>query len=106
MEDVENYNIDGFVDLEEGMLYTLVVSIPKCYWYTAVSTDIILRSLTEENIRKVIEAFSENDAYWMKLYYPSGERDGVFNIKHMGKIIEEIKRTNGEIFGSEYSSSP
>lgn len=111
IEEIENDNIDVFVELEDGMSYTLVISTPKnYYWYMDKEglnyippspPDIIVRSLTEENIRKAIEAFAENDAYWMKLYYLSGEKDGVFNVKNMDKMLEEIKRTNEEIFGSD-----
>lgn len=48
-----------------------------------------------------LEAFAEDDAYWMKLYFLSGDRNGVFDVNRMNKMLAEIKKTNDEIFDSE-----
>ena len=111
INDIENDNIDVFVELEDGVTYTMVVSTPKnYYWYMDKEgfdyippspPDIIVRSLTKENICKAIEAFAEDDAYWMKLYFLSGDRNGVFDVKRMDKMLADIKKTNDEIFDSE-----
>ena len=111
IEDIENDNIDVFVELEDGVTYTLVVFTPKnYYWYMdnegldyipPSPPDIIVRSLTKENITKAIEAFAEEDAYWLKLYILSGHRNGVFDVNRMNKMLDQIKKTNDEIFDAE-----
>ncbi|WP_152643797.1 hypothetical protein [Paenibacillus terrae] len=80
------------------------VSTPKnYYWYMdkegldyipPSAPDIIVRSLTKENIRKFVEAFAEDDAYWMKLYFLSGDRKGVFDMDKMNKMLVDVKKTN------------
>ena len=111
IEDIENDNIDVFVELEDGVTYTMVVSTPKnYYWYMDKEEldyippsppDIIVRSLTKENITKAIEAFAEEDAYWLKLYFLSGDTNGVFDVNRMNKMLAQIKKTNDEIFDAE-----
>jgi hypothetical protein len=74
VNDIENDNIDIFVEADDGMTYTFVVTTPKnYYWYMdregvdyipASPPDIIVRSLTEGNIRKAIESYFEDDGYW------------------------------------------
>ncbi|AIQ58073.1 hypothetical protein [Paenibacillus borealis] len=111
IKNIENDNIDVFVELEDGVTYTMVVATPQnYYWYMDKEgldyvppspPDIIVRSLTEDNIRQAIGAFAEDDAYWMKLYFLSGERKGAFEMDRMDKMLAEIKRSNDEIFGAE-----
>jgi hypothetical protein len=107
IKDINDANIDVFVETDDGMTYTFIVSTPKnYYWYMnkegidyipASSPDIIVRSLTEENIRKVLETYLEDDGYWLKLYYLSWKRKGAFDINQMNQMIDEIKRNNMEI---------
>lgn len=88
-----------------------VVTTPKnYYWYMdkegldyipASPPDIIVRSLTEENIRKAIESYLDDDGYWLKLYFLAGKREGTFAVKAMDKMIEEIKETNKKVFGGK-----
>ncbi|MGG3835839.1 hypothetical protein ABEV00_02295 [Paenibacillus thiaminolyticus] len=109
IKDIQNDNIDVFVTLEDGMTYTLVVTTPKnYYWYMenegldfvpASPPDIIVKELTEENIRKALENFVEGNAYWLKLYFLSGNENGVFEIDKMNEMIARIKKENDEIFG-------
>lgn len=111
IKDIENDNIDIFVEDDEGMVYTFVVTTPKNYcWFMdkegidyipASSPNIIVRSLTEENIHKALETYLEDDGYWFKLYYLSWKRKGVFDIKAMNKMIGEIRKENDEIFNSD-----
>ncbi|EMS70475.1 hypothetical protein [Ruminiclostridium cellobioparum] len=107
IKDIENDNIDVFVEDDKGMVYTFVVTTPKnYYWYMdkegldfipASPPDIIVRSLTEDNIRKAIESYLDENGYWFKVYYLSGERTGAFDINQMNQMIDEIKRNNMEI---------
>ncbi|MNI28351.1 hypothetical protein D3C73_821250 [compost metagenome] len=109
--DKDNGNMDVFVKLEDGMTYTMVVSTPNnYYWYMdkegldyipASPPDIIVRNLHQDNVRKAIETFVQEKAYWLKLYFLAGKDHGAFDIKLMDKMVEEIKRTKEEIFGSE-----
>ncbi len=111
IKDIDDANIDVFVETDDGMNYTFIVTTPKnYYWYMdkegidyipASSPDIIVRSLTEENIRKVLETYMEDDGYWLKLYYLSWKRKGAFDIKAMNKMIEEIRKDNDEIFNND-----
>ncbi len=107
--DAYNGNIDVFIEADDGMTYTFVVTTPKnYYWYMdkegldyipASPPDIIVRSLTEDNIRKVVESYLEDDGYWLKLYFLAGKRNGAIEVKAMDKMIEEIKENNKRIFG-------
>lgn len=107
IEDVHNDNIDVFVELEDGMKYTIVVTTPKFYYtymdkegidfIPASPPDVIVRTLTKENIQNALETYLEDDAYWLKLYYLSGDTEGAFDIKMMNSRIEEIKSRNDEI---------
>ncbi len=109
--DKDNGNMDVFVKLDDGMTYTMVVSTPSnYYWYMdkegldyipASPPDIIVRNLNQDIVRKAIETFVQDNGYWLKLYFLAGKDYGSFDIKHMNKMIEEIKRTKEEIFGSE-----
>lgn len=109
--DKDNGNMDVFVKLEDGMTYTMVVSTPNnYYWYMdkegldyipALPPDIIVRNLSEDNVRKAVETFVEDKAYWLKLYFLAGKDYGVFDIEQLDKMIAEIKRNKEEIFGSE-----
>ncbi|VBB05625.1 Hypothetical protein LUCI_0835 [Lucifera butyrica] len=100
IKDIENDNIDVFVELEDGITYTVVVSTPKnLMWYmdkeemnyiNPSPPFIIVRTLTEDNIKNALESFAEKDAYWLKLYHLVGKRDDVFNIKEMDKVIKDM----------------
>ncbi len=111
IKDIEDDNIDVFVEDDKGMVYTFVVTTPKnYYWYMdkegldfipAAPPDIIVRSLTEENIKQAIESYLEEDGYWFKVYYLSGERTGAFDMKLMNDMIDEIRKNNDEIFNND-----
>ena len=60
--------------------------------------DIIVRNLTDENIRKAIESYLDDEGYWLKLYFLAGKREGSFEVKAMDKMIEEIKEINKKVF--------
>ncbi|WP_413366256.1 hypothetical protein [Lysinibacillus sp. 3P01SB] len=78
-------NIDIFVELDDGFTYTLVVCTPKnletlmkrenIEYLPAMPPMIIVNEITEGNIRKALETYLDNNAYWLKLYYLSGEFD-------------------------------
>ena len=100
IEDIENDNIDVFVELDDGITYTLVAITPANYiWYMDKEKldyfppgppFITVKALTEEIIKTALEAYVENNAYWLKLYYLAGERNGVFDIHEMDKMIKAL----------------
>ena len=88
--DIEDYNLDIFVELEDGYTYTVVVATAKniVSLMDKEKTDflepdnpfIIVRKLTKEIIEEAVKAYAENDAYWLKFYHFAGEVDtAVFN---------------------------
>ncbi|QDH21832.1 hypothetical protein [Saccharibacillus brassicae] len=107
IEDIYNDNIDVIVTLEDGISYVIVVSTPQNHYrymdkeeidYIPPSPPhIMVRSLTEENVRTAVEAFAESDAYWLKVYFLLGDRDGIFDMSSMNKMLDEIKKSNDEI---------
>lgn len=56
--------------------------------------DIIVRRLTEENIREALETYIKDDGYWMKVYYLAGSIQDAFDMRLMDKMIHEIKKQN------------
>lgn len=103
IEDVNNDNIDVFVELEDGYEYTyiVVVATPKnlVSLMDKKNSDfletghpfIIVRKLTKEIIEKAIKAHAENDAYWLKLHHFSGRFDSSTFNKLRAEHMEELK---------------
>ena len=70
-------NLDVFVENENGYTYTIVVSTPgdlldqmdqeKINFIMPASPKIIVKKLTEQIVREAIQAYAENDGYWLKL---------------------------------------
>ena len=88
--DIENSNIDVFVELEDGYTYTVVIATAKnivslmdkekTNFLEPGDPFIIVRKLTKEIIEEAVKAYAENDAYWLKFYHFAGEVDtAVFN---------------------------
>jgi len=91
IEDIENDNIDVFVELEDGYVCTVVVSTPKNLkslmnknkmdFLKPGCPFIIVKKLTKEIIEEMIKVYAEEDnGYWLKLYQFSGDIDmSIFN---------------------------
>ena len=104
--DTFNDNIDIFVKTTEGMHFTLTVCTPLFYFdymdkenlnYVPVGTpDVIVKELTYDSIRKALETFCENDGYFMKIYFLSGDHDGAFSKQNLNKIIEKSNKCYSE----------
>ena len=100
--DIENSNIDVFVELEDGYTYTVVVATvknieslmdkEKMNYFEPGYSFIIVKKLTKEIISEAIEAYASDEAYWLKLYHFAGEIDtAVFNqlqAEHMEYLKE------------------
>lgn len=106
--DIENDNIDVFIELDDGFQYNMLVATPQnliCLmdkenmnYLPAGGPFIVVKTLTEENIRNAIENYLEDDGYWLKLYQLAGERVGLFNIKEMDEMLLKIKKENEKLF--------
>jgi hypothetical protein len=89
--DIENSNIDVFVELEDGYTYTVVVATAKnieslmdkeeINYFEPGYPFIIVKKLTKDIIEETIKAYAENnDGYWLKLYHFAGKiNKTVFN---------------------------
>ncbi len=100
--DIENCNIDVFVELEDGYTYTVVVATAKnieslmdkerMNYFEPGYPLIIVKKLTKEIISEAIEAYASDEAYWLKLYHFAGKVDiAVFNqlqAEHMEYLKE------------------
>ena len=69
-------NLDVVVETEDGSFYTIVVCTPgdfidqmeqeKINFIMPDSPKIIVKKLTEEIVREAIQAYADNDGYWLK----------------------------------------
>lgn len=97
IQEIDNDNIDIFVELEDGNNYTVVVATPKNIaglmeknnksYFDPGPPMIIVSELTEKNIIDALKSFCEGDAYWLKEYYLSG----VFSIDILDEMINAEK---------------
>ena len=81
--DIENSNIDVFVELEDAYTYTVVVATAKnieslmdkekINYFEPGYPFIIVKKLTKQIITEAIEAYASDDAYWLKLYHFAGK---------------------------------
>ena len=77
--DIEDYNIDVFVKLENGYTCTVLVGTAKNLerlmekkkknFFGPSHPFIIVKKITKEIIEKTIQAYAENNWYWLKLYH-------------------------------------
>ena len=100
--DIENSNIDVFVELEDAYTYTVVVATAKnieslmdkerMNYFEPGYPFIIVKKLTKEIISEAIQAYASDEAYWLKLYHFAGKVDAaVFNqlqAEHMDYLKE------------------
>ena len=104
ISNIKDDNVDVFVELDDGFTYNLVVSTPKNL-ETEMSREksdfiapghpmVFVKELTDENIRRAIESYLEDNAYWLKLYYLAGE----FDLETFTQMLTKIKKENEEIF--------
>ena len=83
--DIEDYNVDVFVELEDGYTCTLVVGTAKnLEWLMEKEKKnffgpshpfIIVKKITKEIIEETIQAYAENNGYWLKLYHFASKID-------------------------------
>ncbi|WP_218010596.1 hypothetical protein [Neobacillus soli] len=54
---------------------------------------IIVKEITEENIRKALATYIENSGYWLKLYFLAGE----FEFNTLENMVKKINVANEEV---------
>jgi hypothetical protein len=91
-------SLDVFVENEDGYTYTIVVSIPgdlldqmeqeKINFIMPDTPKIIVKKLTEQIVREAIQAYAENDGYWLKLCQFGDDID----ISVLNKLEEEHRK--------------
>lgn len=101
IQNIKDDNIDIFVELDDGFTYTLVACTPKnletlmkrenIEYLPAMPPMIIVQELTEENIRKALDTYLDNNAYWLKLYYLAGELDIELIENRLSRVKSEIE---------------
>ncbi|WP_052516646.1 hypothetical protein, partial [Paenibacillus popilliae] len=102
--DVYNDNSDMFVDMEDGVTYTVTLWTPNnYYWYMDKEQlnyvpfgcpDMHVQSLTNENITQSIEDYARDDAYFLKLSFLGGgnRQEAAFCIEEMNDIIRKMNK--------------
>jgi hypothetical protein len=96
LKDIEDYNSDVLVELENGQDYIVVVATPKNLlslmnneksdFLSPGDPMIIVKQFRKEIIEKTIQAYAADDAYWLKFYASD------INVK----ILDAIKIDKGE----------
>jgi len=73
--DCKNDNLDVWVKLENGKGYCVTVATVTWIsqnmingFFPASSPFVIVEELTEEIIRKALEDYAADDAYWLKIF--------------------------------------
>ena len=102
--DIENSNIDVFVELENSYTYTVVVTTvknieslmdkEKMNYFEPGYPFIIVKKLTKDIIEETIKAYAENnDGYWLKLYHITA----TLEIEDINEILFRKKQENIEL---------
>jgi len=100
--DIENDNIDVFVDSEDGYTYTVSITTiknllqrmdqEKSNFSRPSELVIVVRKLTKEIITEAIEAYAEDNGFWLKLHQFASDIDiSIFNqlqAKHTKELTE------------------
>ncbi|KGE21032.1 hypothetical protein [Paenibacillus wynnii] len=105
--DIHDNNIDVFIELEDGTHITVVVSTPlnllsymnkeNINFISATQPDIIVKSLTQENIEQAVENYAEGDAFWLKLLFVAHVDREFIDMDRIEQCFKRIKRDNQEI---------
>ena len=90
IRDVYNYNIDVLVENEDGYNCIIVVGTAqdlleemkqeKTNFVGPGTPHIIVKKLTKEIVTEAIEAYAQDDAFWLKLHHFAINIDRDFSI--------------------------
>lgn len=85
--DIEDDNVDVFVELEEKSPYTYIVVVgtaknletlmekENLNYFEVGHPFIIVKKLTKEIIEETIQAYAKDNAYWLKLHHFADQID-------------------------------
>ena len=90
IRDADNDNIDVLVENEDGYKYIIGVGTPqdlleemnqeKANYVQPGTPNIIVKKLTKEIVTEAIQAYAEDDGYWLKLHQFANSIDiSIFN---------------------------
>ena len=100
--DIENDSIDVCVDSEDGQTFTVSIATTK-HLLQRINEEksnfsnpnkliIVVRKLTQEIITEALEAYAEDNAFWLKLHQFASEIDisvlDELQAKHVKESIE------------------
>ena len=98
IKDVDNDNIDVLVEKEDGYEYIVTVGTPqdlleemnqeKTNYVRPGNTNIIVKKLTKEIVTEAIQAYAEDDGFWLKLHQFAISID----ISILNKLEEEHRK--------------
>jgi hypothetical protein len=102
VRDVNNDNIDVLVEKEDGSNYIVTVGTPqdllekmnqeKTNFIRPGTPMIIVKKLTKEIVREAIQAYGEDDGYWLKLHHFADSID----IYVLNKLEAEYRKERKE----------
>lgn len=97
IKDINNDNVDVFVELEDGNTYTLVfITLANILhlmeqngkdYFEAGPSMVIVKELSADVIKSALLSFCDGNAYWLKEYYLSGD----FDISVLDKMVNELR---------------
>ncbi|MUG46446.1 hypothetical protein [Paenibacillus woosongensis] len=103
----DDNNIDIFIELEDGSTITAVVSTAQnlitrmkednVNFVSPPQPDIIVSTLTEENIKKAVDEYAIGDAFWLKLLYVASLDKSVIDMDRINQYLSQLKKLNEEL---------
>lgn len=102
IKDIYNDNVDVAIEMEDGYTYILTAATPQDLleavkhenYIQPNAVNIIVKELTEEIIAEAIQAYAENNQYWLKLYQFA---DSDIDISVLDKAQQEHKKELKEL---------
>ena len=102
IKDIEDDNIDVFVELEDGYVHTLVVATAKnietimdqeeMNYLRTGHPFIIVKELTKEIIEEAVKAYADQEnGYWLKSYHFAEKIDKTVFAQLQTEHIEYLK---------------
>ena len=98
IRDVDNDNIDVLAENDDGYKYIVTVGTPqdlleemnqeRTNYVRPGTTHIIVKKLTKEIVTEAIQAYAEDDGYWLKLH----QFDDSIDISILNKLEEEHRK--------------
>lgn len=102
IQDISNCKVNVLVETSENLYLNINICTPLFYsrymeelnldYVPALPPYVIVRELTYNNIREALEAFCEDDGYWMKLFCISGSNKAAFSKQSLDEMMREANK--------------